>query len=149
MSDATLAFLHHLAAFGLVAAQAVETTTLRGPLDAPRLERLALVDRLYLGALALVVVAGTLRVLAGPKGAAFYAGNPAFWAKVALVVAIVALAVPPARRYRAWRASARRDPGATPSADEVARMRRLVLLAAHAVLGVLVAATLMARGIGL
>ena len=39
--DLALAIVHHLAAFGIVAAQAIEVTMLRGVLDAPRLERLA------------------------------------------------------------------------------------------------------------
>jgi putative membrane protein len=146
--DVLLAFVHHLAAFGAIAAQAVETTALRSGLDAARIERLVKVDRLYVVSLALVVVAGFARVLAGPKGAAFYTGNAVFWAKLALVAAIAALAWPPARRFRAWRDAARADGAFVPADAEVAATRRHVVRAAHVVVGVLLTATLMARGIG-
>ncbi|HMS78027.1 MAG TPA: DUF2214 family protein [Burkholderiaceae bacterium] len=147
--DLALAIVHHLAAFGIVAAQAIEVTMLRGALDAPRLERLARVDRLHLVALALVAAAGTARVVVGPKGAAFYVSNPVFWLKVAAVAAIAALALAPARRYLRWRDAARRDPAFEPAAADAAAMRRQVFRAAHVVLLVLVAAPPMARGIGL
>ncbi len=70
MPDIVLAIVRHLAAFGIVAAQAVEVTMLRGTLDAARLERLAKVHRPHLVALALVAAAGTARIVLGPKGAA-------------------------------------------------------------------------------
>jgi putative membrane protein len=147
--DVALAIVHHLAAFGIVAAQAIEVTMLRGTLDATRLERLAKVDRLHLVALVLVAAAGAARVVVGPKGAAFYVGNPVFWIKVAAFAAIAALAVAPARRYLGWRDAARRDAAFVPAADDAAATRRQVFRAAHVVLVVLVAAPLMARGVGL
>ena len=147
--DTLLAILHHFAAFGIVAAQAIEVTMLRGALDAARLERLAKVDRLYLVALALAAGAGAARVVLGPKGAAFYVGNPVFWLKVAAFAAIVAFALAPARRFVAWRDASRRDAAFEPGADDAAAMRRHVFRAAHVVLVVLVAAPLMARGLGL
>lgn len=147
--DPVLAFVHHLAAFGLVAAQAVQTTMLRGPLDAPRLRRLVAVDRLQAAALATVAVAGTLRVIAGPKGAAFYLPNPLFWLKVAAVAAMAVLALGPARRYRAWQQAAQADPAFAPSAGAMAATRRPVFIAAHLLVVVLAAAVAMARGLGL
>jgi putative membrane protein len=147
--DLLLAILHHLAAFGIVAGQSIAVTMLRGTLDPPRLARLATIDRLHWIAIGLVVAAGTGRIFTGAKGAAFYVANPSFWAKMVLVAAIVALSVAPARRYVEWRNAAAADPAFRPPDQVVVATRRLVFWASHLVLFVLVAAVLMARGIGL
>jgi putative membrane protein len=147
--DLLLTILHHLAAFGIVAGQSIAVTMLRGTLDAPRLARLVMIDRLHWVAMALVVAAGTGRLFTGAKGTAFYTANPSFWTKMALIAGIVALSVEPARRYVRWRDAAVADSGYRPPDPLVAATRRMVFWASHLVLFVLVAAVLMARGIGL
>lgn len=147
MLDAALALPHHAGAFGLVSAQAMAVTMLRGPLDAPRLARLVAVDRLGRVALGLAASAGPAREARGPKGAAFYLANPSFWPELALVAVIAGLSAAPARRLRAWHGAARQDPGWRPDAAAGARRQRTG--ATHVVVGVPVAAVAMARGIGL
>jgi putative membrane protein len=148
MLDATLAIVHHLCAFGVVAAQAIEVTMLRGTLDAARLRRLLRVDALYGLSAGLLLGVGLARVAWGPKGVAFYTGNPTFWIKLALFGAVAALSVAPTLRFARWAAAAREDPAWRPDEDEVARTRRQVIGGAHLLVGVMVAAALMARGIG-
>jgi len=147
--DLFLAILHHFAAFGIVAALSIEVTMLRGTLDGPRLLRLSRVDLFYALAAGLVLLAGIGRVLLGPKGTAFYVGNPVFWIKMALIALIAAMSIPPTLRYLRWARTARADPLFAPAPGEVAQTRRLVFWQAHGVLFVLVAAAVMARGIGL
>jgi putative membrane protein len=149
MLDAALAILHHFGAFGVVAAQAIEVTMLRGTLDRARLVRLVKVDALYGVSAALVLGAGLARVAWGPKGAAFYTGNPTFWIKLGLFALAAALSVAPTLRFARWAAAAGRDEAWRPDADEVARTRGQVIGGAHLLVGVMVAAALMARGIGL
>ena len=147
--DLSLAILHHFAAFGIVAALSIEVTMLRGTLDGPRLLRLSRVDLFYALAAGLVLLAGIGRVLLGPKGTAFYVGNPVFWIKMALIALIAAMSIAPTLRYLRWARTARTDPLFAPAPGEVAQTRRLVFWQAHLVLFVLVAAAVMARGIGL
>lgn len=69
---ALFAFLHHLAAFTLVGAVAVQFVLIRGALDAANARRLSAADAvLGLSALTVLIV-GLLRVFYFEKGASYY-----------------------------------------------------------------------------
>jgi len=89
--SALFAFLHHLAAFALVASLVVEFVVIRDDMSARTARRLALAD-LVLGVSAgVLLVVGLLRVFYFEKGAAFYFSSGAF------------IASPTFRQYRyAW-----------------------------------------------
>ena len=88
------------------------------------------------------------RVFFGLKGAEFYFSNHSFWTKIALIVLMGLISIQPTRRIIAWRQRAGAEPGFSPPADEVKRVRTFI----HAELTVLflipIFAVLMARGIG-
>src|SRR5258706_15411729 len=89
--DAALAVAHHLVVFPLVAVLVAELVLLAEPLDAARLRRLGRLDAAYGGLAGLAIVAGLLRAVFGARGWSFYAGNPVFWAKLAVFALIGAL----------------------------------------------------------
>jgi len=135
------AFLHHVAAFALVAAIVVEFVLIRQELNAMTARRLALADMVVgLSAGALLGV-GLLRVFYFEKGAAFYFGNAAFIAKLALFFVVALLSIYPTVKFLSWRKKA-------PDAASVPAIRRVLHLELIGVVLILLCAALMARGIG-
>ena len=123
LTDFLLAALHHLLFFGLILMLAVQSTVLRGPLDASALQRLGRIDAAYGLTAVLLLVAGTLRIVFGLKGWDFYAHNPWFHAKLgAFLLAALLSAVPTVHILR-WRRAHRRDPAVLPGPADAARLR--------------------------
>jgi putative membrane protein len=148
IADTLLAIAHHLAVFGIFAVLVAELVLVTGDMSAATLRRVQRID-LWYGILAGAVLAiGTLRVFYGAKGAAFYAGNPLFWCKLAVFGTIGVLSVPPTLRFIRWGRQARDNANFTLPPEEIRATRRLIHLefALFATLPVL--AALMARGIG-
>jgi len=143
--DAALAILHHFFAFGLVGLLMAQWALLRGAADAASAQRLARYDLFY-GATALLLLAvGLARVFFGLKGPQFYGASPFFWGKLAFVAATAGVSVLPSLRYARWR----KQPGAAPDPVLWIATRKLVVIEAHLLSGVMICAALMARGVGL
>jgi putative membrane protein len=138
---ATMAFLHHLAAFTMVAALVVEFVLVRGELTTTTARSLLRTDMVYgLSATALLVV-GLLRVFYFEKGAAYYFHSATFIAKLALFVLVALLSFYPTAKFISWRKRGI-DSAAVPA------IRRIVHLELVGVVFILLFAALMADGIG-
>jgi putative membrane protein len=134
------AFLHHVAAFTMVAALAVEFVLIRGELTAASARRLARVDMVYgLSATALLVI-GLARVFHFEKGAAYYFHSATFIAKLALFVLIALLSIYPTVKFISWRKGI--------DAASVPRIRRIIHIELAGIVFILLFAALMADGIG-
>lgn len=144
LTDVTLALLHHLIVFSLVAVLFAEYVVAGGPSDAARLRLLGRLDSGY-GALAVGILAiGFARAAHGAKGWDFYASNPVFWGKIAVFALIGLLSAVPTVRFIRWRKQ-----GVVPDTTALRKTRgwilaQLVLLPALPLLAILVA-----RGVGL
>ena len=136
------AFLHHLAAFVLVAALAAEMVLLKGEVTAQIARRLARIDALYGASAGILLVVGLLRVFYFEKGAAYYFHSAPFIAKLALFVAVGLLSIYPTVRFRRW--SKER---VVPQAD-LAKVRRTLHLQLAGVVLILLCAAMMARAVG-
>jgi putative membrane protein len=129
--------------FTLAAILFAEWALLRPGVTPRQLAFAGTLDRGYGIAAMLAIVFGIARVTAGAKGWSFYAGNPVFWAKMAVFVAVGLLSAVPTVALVRWR---RTGP---PADDELLRVRRW-LNAQVALLPLIPAlAALMARGVGL
>ena len=137
-----MAFLHHVAAFALAAALAVELSLLRGEITPAQARRLALTDAVVGMSAGIVLVVGLLRVFYFEKGAGYYFHNGAFLAKFALFLLVAALSIYPTLRFLAWRKGAAVDP------EQVRRVRKVVHLELLGIVFILLFAALMADGIG-
>jgi putative membrane protein len=135
-----MAFLHHAAAFALVAALAVEFVLIRGELTPPTARRLARADMVFGIASGVLLVAGLLRVFYFEKGAAYYFHSGTFIAKLALFALVGLLSIYPTRKFIAWRKAI--------DASSVPAIRRIIHLELVAVVLILLMAALMADGIG-
>lgn len=147
MTDALLAYLHFSAIFLLFAFLTVEAMVLRNPLDANAVRLIARIDLWYVAAVLLALASGLMRFLWGAKGAEFYSGNPMFYVKVALFVAVGVLSVWPALQFRRWSALLAADAAFVAPEAERALARRQVMFELHIAALLPLFAVLMARGI--
>jgi putative membrane protein len=140
------AFLHHLCAFTLVSAVAVQFTLIRQELTLASAQKLQVSDRvLGIAAVALLVI-GLLRVFYFEKGPDYYFHSHAFTAKFSVFVAIGLLSIIPTLEFLSWRKVL--SAGQVPAIS--ARKLRLVTAVIHgellAIVIILLCAAIMARG---
>jgi putative membrane protein len=135
-----MAFLHHVAAFTLVSALAVEFVLIRGEITPAAARRLARADLIFGISSGVLLVVGLLRVFYFEKGAAYYFHSGTFIAKLALFALVGLLSIYPTRKFIAWRKAI--------DASSVPAIRRIIHLELVAVVLILLMAALMADGIG-
>jgi putative membrane protein len=145
---ALFAFLHHLAAFALVATLALEFVLIRGEFDARTARRLRITDMLFGLSSGVVLAVGLLRVFYFEKGASYYFHSAPFIAKLALFAIVGLLSIIPTLEFLSWKKTLQQ--GQLPSLSDEKR-RRLVAVIHFELVGVvliLLCAALMARGVG-
>src|SRR5215469_15496229 len=101
-----MAFLHHVAAFAVVAALAVEVALFKPPLS-PRLarrqgRRLMRTDNIFGAAAGVVLVVGMLRVAFFEKGPAYYWHDAFFLLKFAAFVVAALISIYPTLVFLSW-----------------------------------------------
>jgi putative membrane protein len=146
--SALFAFLHHLAAFTIAAALAVELVLLRGELTAIRARQVLRVDTAFGIAAGFILLVGFARVFYFEKGAGYYFHSLPFIAKLSLFATIGLLSIYPTMQFLKWRPALRQ--GQAPMAGDatVRRIRRVVHLELTALVVLILCAALMAKGIG-
>lgn len=146
--EALLAYAHILAILTLVVFLTSEAVLCRPEwLNAAAVERLGKVDAIYGISSVAVLATGLARIFLGAKGAGYYAANPLLWLKVGLFVIVGLVSIRPTITFIRWRRQLRAN-GSLPAEDEVRRMRKLVMLQAHIVPVIPLAAVFLARGFG-
>jgi putative membrane protein len=144
--EAILSYLHLLAILTLVVFLASEAALTRTEwLNAAVVERLPKVDAIYGIAAVLVLVTGLVRIFFGVKGSSFYWHHPLLYVKLGMFIVVGVISIKPTLTYQRWRRELRAG-GALPGADEVRATRRLVMIQAHIVPFIPLAAVFLARG---
>jgi putative membrane protein len=140
------AFLHHLCAFTLVSAVAIEFVLIRSELTLATARRLQVTDIVLGIAAGALLVIGMLRVFFFEKGASYYFHSHAFLTKFSLFIIIGLLSIIPTVEFLSWREALKA--GQVPVIE--ARKKRLVTGVIHgellAIVIILLCATIMARG---
>jgi putative membrane protein len=147
-ASALMAFLHHLAAFTLVAALAVEVALFKPPLTVVQARRLLRTDLVFGASAIVVLVVGMLRVGYFEKGPQYYWHDGFFLVKFAAFVAAALISIHPTLTFFSW--SKALKAGAAPEIP-TARTRsvRLCMMAElTAIVVILLCAACMARGLG-
>ena len=146
--EAILAFLHISAILALVVFISSEAAICRPEwMNADIVERLVRVDRIYGIAAVTVLATGLLRIYLGAKGASWYWGNWLLHVKITLFLLAALISIVPTLRFIRWR-KALRATGALPAPEEVRKVRKLVMLQAHIIPLIPLAAVFLARGFG-
>ncbi len=138
----------HLIALGIgLGAITVRALALRGNLQAEQLPRVFLADTLWGIAALLWISTGLWRAIGGlEKGATYYLENHAFHAKMGLLVLILLLELWPMITLIRWRIA--RMQGRMIDLAPAAAMARISVVQVVLVVGMVFAATAMARGLG-
>ena len=143
-----LAFLHHLAAFSLVAALAVEFILIRGELNLGTARKLQLVDMVFGMSAGVVLVIGLLRVFYFEKGASYYFHSAPFIAKLSLFVIVGLLSIYPTVEFVSWSKSLKQGQMPALTERKIASIRSVIHWELAAVVVIILCAALMAKGVG-
>jgi len=140
------AFLHHLAAFTVVAAVAIEFVLLRGELTLWTARRLQATDAVLGIAATILLFVGLARVFWFEKGAAYYFHNHAFLTKLTLFIVIALLSIIPTVQFLSWRKAVQAGRVPVVDAAKLKRARIVVHVELAAIVLILLCAALMAKG---
>jgi putative membrane protein len=144
----TLAFLHHVAAFAVVALLTVELVLLRGEITVANARTLLRMDAAYgVAALALLIV-GLSRVFFTEKSPVYYFHSGTFLAKLALFIVVGVVSIYPSLKFLRWRPALREQRAPELDVPMRRKLRMIVHLELTLLLVILLLAAMMARGIG-
>src|SRR5262249_12031593 len=142
------AFLHHFAAFALVAALAVESALTKDELTPASAGSILRADRVYGIAAVFIIAVGVLRVLYFEKGPAYYAHSIPFLAKMSLFALVGLLSIYPTREFLSWRSSLRDGVLPLVTDEKMQKVRTIIRLELGGIVLIILCAVLMARGVG-
>jgi putative membrane protein len=140
------AFLHHLAAFTLVSAVAIEFVLLRGELTLWAARRLQATDAILGIAATVLLVVGLARVFWFEKGAAYYFHSHAFLTKFALFIVVGLLSIVPTLEFLSWRKATKAGQAPAIAAPKLKRVRMILHIELAAIVLILLCAAIMAKG---
>jgi putative membrane protein len=140
------AFLHHLCAFTLVAAVAIEFVLIRSELTLSTARRLQVTDIVLGMAAGALLVIGLLRVFFFEKGAAYYWHSHAFLTKFGLFIIIGLLSIVPTLEVLSWRDAIAAGQAPVMEAATRKRVTMIIHIELAAIVVILLCAAIMARG---
>jgi putative membrane protein len=149
VTTALMAFLHHLLAFTLTACLVYEFIAYRRNMDLAEIRRIQRVDLAFGISAGLLLLVGLLRVFFFEKGVNFYVNNPFFWVKMTAFLLVGLLSIDPTIRFIRWNRTLRQNEVPEISDTEYKRTRALLWLEMIGIAVILLAAPMMARGIGM
>jgi putative membrane protein len=143
----TAAFIHHAAAFLVVAALMVELVLLKGELTPTAARSVVRMDTVYGMAATVLLIVGFVRVLHTEKGSMYYFSSGPFLVKLTLFIVVAVLSIYPTIKFIGWRKALRE--GRLPEFDSGTRrkIRMLVHLELTLIFVIILMAIMMARGI--
>jgi putative membrane protein len=147
MTSALFSFLHFVAVFGIVGSLMLEWATLTESPTYREARLLQVSDRWYGISAVGVLVVGFLRVVYFEKGSAYYFANLFFLAKLGLFVAVGLVSIYPTLRFIKWRSQMAGGAAPAVTVAEYRALRAVLSLELVLLLGMVLCAALMARGV--
>ena len=144
----TAAFLHHVAAFLVVATLMVELVLLKGELTLTSARSVVRMDMVYGIAATVLLIVGFVRVFYTEKGEAYYFASGTFLGKLALFIIVGLLSIYPTVKFLGWRKALREQRLPDFDADTRRRVRMLIHIELTLIFVIILLAIMMARGIG-
>ncbi|MDO9237011.1 MAG: DUF2214 family protein [Aquabacterium sp.] len=147
MLESWLAYVHIASILALVVFITSEAALCRHEwMNAAVVRRLARLDLIYLFAAIAVLLTGLARTYWGVKGWAWYWHQPLLHTMVGLFAVMGLISIKPTLSFIRWRKQLDAD-GSLPAEAEIKKVRRLIMIEAHLLLFIPLAATMLARGI--
>lgn len=148
LAAALIAFGHFLAFFALSAALVLQLALIADSISVDTARRIQRADRVAGLAAVGVLAFGLLRVFYFEKGSAYYFSNTWFLIKLGLFIAAAAISLYPTLRYLRWSGELGRGVAPALGSVEAARLKRAIHWELVLIVGILVCASLMAKGFG-
>lgn len=146
--EAILAYLHILAILSMVVFSSSEAAICRTEwMNARVVERLVRVDMIYGIAAILVLLSGLARTYWGFKGGGWYWTNWLLHLKLGMFVVVALMSIKPTLMFRRWNRELKAT-GALPGEAQVREARKWVMIQAHIIAIIPIAAVFLARGFG-
>jgi putative membrane protein len=146
--SALMAFLHHLAAFTLVGALSAEVVLFRPPLTIQQAARIQRTDQVFGAAAVLLLIVGLLRVIFFEKGAGYYFSNGFFLTKLTLFIIASLISIYPTMLFLSWNKTVKQGMAPAIAPEQIRRTRLCMMCELTAIVGIILCAPFMARGIG-
>jgi len=144
--NAVVAFLHFVAAFGVVSTLFLQWLTFNRQLTVVEARRIQRADMIYGITAGLVIIFGLLRVLYFEKGSEYYFSSTFFYIKVFLFLFVGLLSVYPTIRFLKWRTNTNLGKAPEIDAQEFKSIALILNLEMVGVIGVIFTASMMAKG---
>jgi putative membrane protein len=142
------AFLHHLAAFTVVAALAVELVLTKDGIVLKNARRILLADLAFGISAGVVLVVGLLRIVYFEKGTFYYFHSVPFVAKLSLFLTVGLLSIYPTIEFLSWRTSVKQEQAPTVTDRKMRAIRSIIHWELVGIVLIILCAALMAKGIG-
>jgi putative membrane protein len=143
----TAAFIHHAAAFLMVAALMVELVVLKSELTVTSARSVLRMDMVYGMAALVLLVVGFVRVFHTEKGSAYYFDSGAFLLKLTLFIVVALLSIAPTIRFMSWRKALREERVPDVDTDARRKVRMLIHVELTLLFIIMLMAVMMARGV--
>jgi len=140
------AFLHHLLAFTVVSALAIEFILIGQEFTHPTAKRLAITDAVLGAAAGLLFVVGLCRVFFFEKGADYYFHSHAFMTKLSVFIAVALISIIPTVEFLKWRKPLKAGQLPPVSAEKLRFIKKIIHGELAAVVIIVLCAAIMARG---
>jgi putative membrane protein len=147
-ASALMAFLHHLAAFTVVAALVAEVVLFKLPLTIVQARRVQRADQIFGAAAGILLIVGLLRVFYFEKGAGYYFTNAFFLTKFTLFIVAALISIYPTVLFIRWNKTLKQGEVPAIAPETITRTRMCMMLELTAIVGILLCAPFMARGLG-
>jgi putative membrane protein len=148
LTGALVAFGHFLAFFALTAALVLELTLIAEAMSVEVGRRIRRADRIAGLFAGLLLLFGTLRVLYFEKGGEFYADNLFFQIKIGLFLLAALISIYPTITIARWKNDLEQGIAPVLNPEQVKKLRRALHWELVLIVGILLCASLMARGFG-
>jgi len=148
MAGVFVSFGHFLAFFALTAAVVLSLALISESMSIDAARRIRRADRVAGAAAVAVLIFGTLRVMYFEKGGEYYLDNLFFQIKIGLFIVAALISIYPTLRFAGWRSEL--EQGIAPEIDaaEAKNLKRALHWELVLIIGILLCASLMARGYG-
>ena len=146
---ALFAFVHHVAAFTLLAALVVQFVLMQDALTVASARKIQRADMILGISAGVVLVAGLARVFHFEKGAYYYFHTWTFIAKLSLFVILALISIIPTMEFLRWRPAVKAGQVPAVSPEKIKSIRSIIHYEMAGVVLILLFAALMAKGIDL
>ncbi|HZL40475.1 MAG TPA: DUF2214 family protein [Pseudolabrys sp.] len=140
------AFFHHVLAFTVVSALAIEFILIGQGFTHATAKRLAITDAVLGAAAGLLFVVGLCRVFFFEKGPEYYFHSHAFMTKLSVFIAVALISIIPTIEFLSWRKSLKAGQLPAVDAKKLRFIKKIIHGELAAVVIIVLCAAIMARG---